>query len=105
MNTGSFGNVAPDGFSAIQEALTRRGMGDNMGALNTQSGASPTPSPLPVDPQAPQGGSPDAGARSDVASMAPQGNPEAKMILGAMRERLKAISTIEGGVPPKTSNA
>ena len=99
---GSLGNVAPDGMQALQEALTRRGMGDNMGALNTQSGASPTPSPLPADPQA---GSPDAGVRGDIASMAPQGNPEAKMILGAMRERLKAISTIEGGVPPKTSNA
>jgi hypothetical protein len=94
---GSFGNVSPDAMQAIKEALNRRGMGDSMGALNTQSAGSPTAAPLP--PQAPQGAGAAMPTQSEPTGvsepLAMGGNPEAKLIVGALKERLKAISTIE----------
>jgi len=97
--TGSFGNIAPDGMQAIKDALARRSGGDQVPALNTQSGASPTQSPLP--PEA-QGSMPSAQMPSPEALPQPSmGNPEAKLIISALRERLKAISTVEGGIPQK----
>jgi len=95
---GSFGNVSPEGMQAIKDALARRSMGDSVPALNTQSGASPTPSPLPEQPS---GGLPQPSESPQTMPTAipavNQGNPEAKLILGAMRERLKALSQMEIG--------
>ncbi len=90
---GSFGNIAPDSMAAIKEALDRRGMGDKTAALDTQSQASPTASPLPA-PQT-SGTLPASPNALPVSNSAPIGNPEAKMIVGALRERLKAISATE----------
>lgn len=94
---GSFGNVSPDGMQAVKDAIARRSQGGSTPALNQQSGGSPTASPLPPQPTSgvniPQN-------QSDVSggiAGAPGGNPEAKMILGAMKDRLKTISTIEEG--------
>ena len=99
------GNINTDAMSAIREALERRGMGDKVPALNQQSLNSPTASPLP--PQGSAVSSMPSTPSMPTEALPPvstsQGNPEAKMIIGALKERLKAISTIEGGVPPKTS--
>lgn len=98
---GNLGNIDQEGMAALREALERRGMGDQMAALDTQSGTSPTASPLP--PEA-SGSAPMPAGPASMGPEAPvgaEGNPEAKLILGAMRERLKAISVMEGGVPPK----
>ena len=98
------GNINTDAMSAIQEALARRGMGDSVPALNQQSQGSPTASPLP--PEASGGMSaptsmPTTEALPPVPTL--QGNPEAKMIIGALRERLKAISASEAPTPPMQS--
>lgn len=102
------GNINTDAMSAITEALKRRGMGDKVPALNQQSMGSPTASPLPAEPQ---GGmsSPSLPTNAAAGSLGGQtgistGNPEAKMIVGALKERLKAISVVEGGVPQKLGN-
>ena len=101
---GSFGNVASDDMSAIKDAMARRGIGDQVPALDTQSTAGTNPSPLPAEAQ----GTPSGGVGGAIPSgaspspqLTPQGNPEAKLIIGALRERLKALSVIDGGVPPK----
>lgn len=97
-SSGSFGNISPDGMSAIKEALARRGMGDKVPALNTQSAASPTASPQPAQVSGSMGSMPPSNeVLPQSPSLTPQGNPEAKMIVGALRERLKAISTSELG--------
>jgi len=87
-------------MSAIQEALARRGMGDKVPALNQQSLGSPTASPLPPEAsgQMSSGSSP---MPTEALPQVPtsQGNPEAKMIIGALRERLKAISASEAPMP------
>lgn len=97
------GNINTEAMSAIREALERRGMGDKVPALNQQSLGSPTAQPLPpkAEGQMPMPTSGTTEALPPVQTS--QGNPEAKMIIQALRERLKAISTIEGGIPPKTS--
>lgn len=112
---GSFGSLSPDQMEAIKHALDRRGMGDAVPALNTQSAAGPTPSPLPATPQGgtmpvPQISETDTmraetptpetlGGVGGASTPAPRqvGNPEAKMIIGALRERLKALSSAEMG--------
>lgn len=98
---GSFGNLSPDGMAAIKEALARRGQGTPVPALDTQSAVSPTASPLPAVPQGDAlpttTALPEPTVLPEALPQTPQGNPEAKMIIGALRERLKAISTIEVG--------
>lgn len=74
-------------MSAIREALERRGMGDSISALDTQSLQSPTASPLP--PQTP------SEIRTPKTVKSSEVNSEARMIIGALRERLKAISAQE----------
>ncbi len=100
------GNINTDAMSAIQEALARRGMGDKVPALNQQSLGSPTASPLP--PEASGGMSAPTSMPTTNEALPPvptsqQGNPEAKMIIGALRERLKAISASEAPTPPMQS--
>ena len=94
------GNINTEAMSAIQEALARRGMGDKVPALNQQSLGSPTASPLPPEAsgQMSSGSSP---MPTEALPQVPtsQGNPEAKMIIGALRERLKAISASEAPMP------
>ena len=98
-NFGSFGNIDPEGMQAIKEALSRRGMGDSMPALNTQSGASPTPSPLPEQPSGDLS-QPTQPAMPAATPAVSQGNPEARLIVSALKERLKSISEVEMGVMP-----
>ena len=101
-NTGSFGATSPDGMEAIKQALARReGGGGGTPALDTQSMGSPTSSPQPAV-------APESMPTPQTASMGqpaipniPQGNPESRLIVSALKERLKAISIIEGGVPQK----
>ena len=104
---GSFGNVSPEGMAAIRNAISRRESGGQVAALDQQSGVSPTASPLPAEPS--------GGVGTGAAGATPQATPlpeltgpelspenkEAKIIVSALKERLNAISTIEGGVPPK----
>jgi hypothetical protein len=99
MALGSFGNVSPDKMAAIKEALGRRQMGDNVPALNQQSAASPSASPQPVQPSGSmsQPSGIPGGELPQTLNLTQQGNPEAKMIVGALKERLKAISTTELG--------
>jgi hypothetical protein len=94
---GSFGSVSPDGMQAIKDAILRRqGGGGGTAPLPSQGGniASPTAGgQLPTNP-IPQ----DMGQVPTAApQVVPQGNPEAKLIVGALKERLKAISTVEMG--------
>ena len=95
------GNINTDAMSAIQEALARRGMGDKVPALNQQSLGSPTASPLPPEAsgQMSSGSSPMPTEALPQVPTSQQGNPEAKMIIGALRERLKAISASEAPMP------
>jgi len=96
MNTGSFGNVAPDAMQAIQNALARRQQGGGVPALNQQSGASPTAAPLPAEPQ---GGvsMPQGPVGSEAVAGMPMVNPEAELIIKALASRLKTISDVEKG--------
>lgn len=101
-NFGSFGGLAPDAMAAIKNALNRREQGNPVPALDTQSAAGPNPSPLPATPQGNALPTPQLGQTASTTPTgitgAPQvGNPEAKLIISALRERLKAISTIETG--------
>lgn len=96
-SSGSFGNISPDSMAAIKEALARRGMGDKVPALNTQSAASPTASPQPAQVSGGMTPPSPTEALPRSSNLVPQGNPEAKMIVGALRERLKAISASELG--------
>lgn len=96
-NLGSFGaNVSPDAMQAVRAAISRRQEGGNVPALNQQTGASPTAAPLP--PEA-VGGIPAAEGAMAPPAAGPMENPEAKLILSAMKERLKALSDIQLGVP------
>lgn len=103
------GNINTEAMAAIREALERRGMGDKVPALNQQSLNSPTASPLPPQGSAVSSSMPTSTPLMPTEALPPvqtsQGNPEAKMIISALRERLKAISTIEGGIPQKTSGS
>lgn len=99
---GSLGVVDPEAMQALREAIVRRQQGDQMPALDTQSGVSPTAAPLPPEASgapAPGPAGPEAMAGPEIAPA--QGNPESRLIISALKDRLKAISTIEGGVPPK----
>lgn len=91
---GSFGNVSPDAMQSIKNALARRQQGGSVPALNQQSGASPTAAPLPAEPQ---GGLPMP--QGDIAPPTQQTapNPESRLIVSALKDRLKAISTVETG--------
>jgi len=92
------GNINSNDMSAITAALSRRGMGDNVPALNQQSQGSPTAAPLP--PQA-SGSMPTQTGMPQEAPADPtaQGNPEAKLILGAMKEYLARITPLGGAAP------
>lgn len=92
--------LPPEAQQAIKEALDRRGMGDSQAALNTQSTASPTASPLPPQPVGGQSMSMPEAMPQPTEAMTAQGNPEAKMILGAMKEYLARITPL-GGTPGK----
>ena len=92
---GSFGGVSPEGMSAIRNALERRGLGGSVPALDQQSPASASPSPLPADPTT--GVAPQA-APGGVEGP-PTINEEAKIILTAMKDRLKLLNPIGGSVP------
>ena len=94
---GSFGNVSSDGMEAIKKALLSRQNGTPTPALDTQSGASPTASPLPAEAMGGASMPQASSAPSALGAAVPQGNPEAKLIISAMKERLKAISQIEVG--------
>ena len=101
---GGLGNTDAEGMAALREALQRRQQGGQMPAMDTQSSSSPTASPLPADPMgspAPMGGGLMGAGAESGGSMPSVENQEARLIVGALKERLKAISTIEGGVPPK----
>jgi len=89
---GSFGSVSPDGMAAVKEALARRAGGNPMPALDTQSMASPTASPLPTQPIPQMAGTP-----SPTETVGKTPNSESKLIVSALKERLKAISQLEMG--------
>lgn len=93
---GSFGaGVSPDAMQAIRDALARRQQGGGTPALNQQSGASPTASPLPPQPQGgvemPQEPIP-AGAEAPPTTAGAPADEEARLIISALKERLKALS-------------
>lgn len=93
--------MEPEALQALKEALAKRAGGDPMAALSQQSAASPTAA---VPPAGPSGGLPSAGAPKTPPLTGPERsaeNTEARLIVGALKERLKAISTVEGGIPPK----
>lgn len=101
-NMGSFGALAPDEMAAVKDALQRRGMGDNVPALNQQSAAGATPAPLP--PQAQGGvaptptGIPGEQMATEVSpemTGAPVGSPEAELIIKALQQRLQSLSKVE----------
>ena len=95
-NLGSFGNISPESMQVVRAALERRQQGGQIPAIEQQSQASPTASPL--QPEAAGGGLPRPRQMSmeNVSSRMP-GNPEADLIVRALRDRLKAISSIETG--------
>ena len=83
---GSFGNVASDDMSAIKDAMARRGIGDQVPALDTQSTAGTNPSPLPAEAQGSASmGAPATASPAVSPQLTPQGNPEAKLIIGALK--------------------
>lgn len=94
-NMGSFGNVSPDAMRAIKSAMARRQQGGSAPALDQQSAVSPTAAPsvptLESGIDIPQGASQGAAPQGGVT------NPEAELIIRALKDRLKAISSLESG--------
>ena len=95
---GSFGALSPDKMSAIKEAMSRRGMGDSVPALNQQSAMSATPAPPAPDMSG--GVAPTPGG--DMGAVAPEqqlgtpvGAPEAELIIKALQQRLSSISKVD----------
>lgn len=109
-NTGSFGAAIGGVSPELQAAMASRQGGASVGApissqvsqaaptadIQTQAPAAPTASaPMP-----PMGGSPEMGAPMPAESapvpQMPFESPEAKMIVGSLGNRLKALSKLQG---------
>ncbi len=97
---GSFGGGAQQ---AVASALARRGQGEPTPALETQGQTSPTASPLPPTPSGgipiPQG---EGTAQQELTGPERSAeNREARLIISALKDRLGAISVVEGGTQLK----
>lgn len=95
---GSFGGASPEGMQAIKDAILRRQNGGGGTApLLSQGGNIASPAiggQLPTNP-IPQ--SAEAVVPQPTQQIGQQGNPEARLIVSALKERLKSISQLELG--------
>ena len=100
-NTGSFaaslGGMTPELKAAIQKRMG----GSNVPTTAQVSQGAPTANPLtqapaPATAQAPNMPQPQAEPAQPAAPTLPIESPEAKMIIGSLGNRLKAISKLQG---------
>jgi len=94
MNLSQFGSFGAGAEQAVRAALAKRQQGEGTPALQQQGQTSPTASTLPPEPTS--GVAPTASSMNAGGETAGQvGNPEARLIVSGLKERLKAISDVE----------